>query len=135
MIQAFKDNEEIFVGLFRLAEGLYGESTPMPRIVNQQANRANPPAVSSLQFYRRSFFLPFIDIVLEQLNERFPSDLVDCIKMQFLIPSVCVEHDICLDSIRNAVNFYLPFLDYSIDAVEVEFMRWRLYWLRHKDDF
>ena len=34
--------------------------------------------------------------------------------------------------IRNAVNFYLPFVDDSIDAVEVEFMRWRSYWLCHK---
>ena len=89
----------------------------MPRIVNQQANRANPPAASSLQFYRRSVFLPFIAIVFQQLSKRFPSDLVDCIKMQFLIPSVCVKHDICFDSIKNTVNFYLPFLDDSIDAV------------------
>ena len=39
-----------------------------------------------------------------------------------------------LASIRNAVNFYLLFVDDSIDAMEVEFMRWRLYWLRHKGD-
>ena len=37
-------------------------------------------------------------------------------------------------SIRNAVNFYFPFVDDSIDAVEVEFMRWRSYWLRHEGD-
>ena len=55
--------------------------------------------------------------------------------MQFLIPFVCVKHDICFNSIRNAVNFCLPFLDDSTEAVEVEFMRWRSYWLRHKDDF
>ena len=36
--------------------------------------------------------------------------------------------------IRNAVNFYLPFVDDSNDAGEVEFMRWRSYWLRHKGD-
>ena len=44
VIQAFKDNEKIFVVLFRHAESVYRESTPMPRIVNQQANRANPLA-------------------------------------------------------------------------------------------
>ena len=37
-------------------------------------------------------------------------------------------------SIRNSVNVYLLFGDDSIDAVEVEFMRWRSYWLRHKGD-
>ena len=36
--------------------------------------------------------------------------------------------------IRNVINFYLPFVNDSIDAVEVELMRWRLYWLRHKSD-
>ena len=42
VIQAFRNNKEIFVELFRHAEGLYGESIPMPRMVNRQANRANP---------------------------------------------------------------------------------------------
>ena len=37
-------------------------------------------------------------------------------------------------SIRNAVNFYLPFVDDSIDIVEVEFIQWRSYWLRHIGD-
>ena len=36
--------------------------------------------------------------------------------------------------IRNAVNFYLSFVDDSIDAVEVKFIWWRSYWLRHEDD-
>ena len=44
VIQAFMDNEKIFVVLFRHAESVYEESTPMPRIVNQQANTANPLA-------------------------------------------------------------------------------------------
>ena len=34
VIQAFRDNEEIFVGLFRDAKSVYGESIPMPGIVN-----------------------------------------------------------------------------------------------------
>ena len=45
VIQTFRDNKEIFVGLFRHAESVYGESMPMPRIVNLQVNRANPLAV------------------------------------------------------------------------------------------
>ena len=36
--------------------------------------------------------------------------------------------------IKDAVNFYLPFVHYSIDAVQVEFMRWCSYWLRHEGD-
>ena len=35
-------------------------------------------------------------------------------------------------SIRNAVNFYLHFVDDSTDVVEVEFMPWCSYWLCHE---
>ena len=64
VIQAFRGNKKIFGALFRYAEGLYGESIPMPRIVNRQACRRNPLAILPLQFYMRSVFLPFIDTVL-----------------------------------------------------------------------
>ena len=37
-------------------------------------------------------------------------------------------------SIRNAINFYLPFVVDSIKAAEVEFMRWRSYRLSHEGD-
>ena len=70
-----------------------------------------------------------------QLSEKCRSDFVDCIKLKFLITTVCVKHDICFDSIRNTANFYLPILNDSIDAVKIEFMRWRSYLLRHKGDF
>ena len=36
--------------------------------------------------------------------------------------------------IRNDVNFYLSFVDNSIDAGEVEFMQLRSYWLRREGD-
>ena len=62
--KAFRDNEEVFVELFRHAEGVQGESIPMPRIVKRQANSANPLAVSTLQFFGRSALLLFIDTVL-----------------------------------------------------------------------
>ena len=89
VIQAFRDDKKIFVGPFRHAENLYGESILMPRIVNRQANRANPPAVLPLQFSKRSVFLSFIDTVLEQLSKRFFSDLVDCIKLK-IFNNICL---------------------------------------------
>ena len=92
VIPAFRDNKKIFVGLFWHTEGLYGESIPTPRIVNRQANKANPLAISLLQFCRRSVFLPCIDTVLEQLSKRFCFDLADCIKLKFMITSVCLKH-------------------------------------------
>ena len=65
VIQAFKDNEEILIELNTHDESVDRESIPMPGIVNRQADRADPSAVSPLQFSRRSVFLPFIDTVLD----------------------------------------------------------------------
>ena len=45
-----------------------GESMHMPRIVNRQANRANPLAISPLQFFRRSDFLPFVETAKESMG-------------------------------------------------------------------
>ena len=36
--------------------------------------------------------------------------------------------------IRNAMNFHLPLVDDSIDAMKVAFMQWPSYWLRHEGD-
>ena len=36
--------------------------------------------------------------------------------------------------IRNVMNFYLPYVVDSINAMQVELMRWQLYWLRHEGD-
>ena len=36
--------------------------------------------------------------------------------------------------IGNVMNFYLPYVVDSINAMEVELMRWRSYWLRHAGD-
>ena len=53
------------------------------------------------------------------------------IKLKFLITLVCVKH---LLRLYQKYCKLLSILDDSIDAVEVEFVQWRLYWLRHKDD-
>ena len=92
MIQGFRDNRKIFLGLLKHAKGLYRKSIPVPQIVNRQNNRANLLAVSPLGFCKRSVFLPFIDPALEQLSKRFCTDQYDCIKFKFLITSVCVKH-------------------------------------------
>ena len=107
MIPAFRENKKIFAGLFRQAEGLYMESIPMPRIINRRANKPNSLAILPLQFYRRSVFLPFIPTVLEQFSERFCSDLVDCIKLKFLITSACVKHLLRLH--QNCCELLSPF--------------------------
>ena len=48
-------------------------------------------------FLRRSVFLPFYWHSAWVTQRNISSDLVDCIKLQILISSVCVKHDIYFD--------------------------------------
>ena len=77
--------------------------------VSRQANKATPPAATPIEFYWRSMFLPFLDTVLQQLIQRFSSCQIDCLKLQYLIPAECVRGNVSFDSIKSAVDFYLPF--------------------------
>ena len=104
----------------------------MPRVVGRQMNKANPPASSPVQFYRRSLFLPFIDTTLEQLNERFSNKQVDAAKLQILLPCKSLESN--FDLLKNSVVFYSAFLDDNVEAVESEFLRWKSYWQRRKNE-
>ena len=79
-------------------------------------------------------FLPFLDTVLQQLIQRFSYCQIDCLKLQYLIPAECVRDNVSFDSIKSAVDFYLPFLDNSLDSVQAEFLRWRSHWLRHQSE-
>ena len=80
-------------------------------------------------------FLPFLDTVLQHLIQRFSACQIDCFKPQYLIPAECVRGNVSFDSIKGAVDFYFAFLDNSLDSVQAEFLRWRLYWLRHQSEF
>ena len=35
---------------------------------------------------------------------------------------------------KSAVDFYLPFLDNSLDSVQAKFLYWQLHWLRHQSE-
>lgn len=63
-----------------------GEEILKPRTVGRQINRSNHAVDGSKEFYRVSLFLPYIDHLIEQLNEKFQSK--DTIVQGFLlIPS------------------------------------------------
>ena len=54
--------------------------------------------------------------------------------LQYLIPAECVRDNVSFDSIKSSIDFYLPFLDNSLDSVPAEFLPWRSYWLRHQSE-
>ena len=51
-----------------------GTKDNMPRVPRVQCNRSNVPADTPLLYYKRSIGIPFIDILLQQLQNRFSAD-------------------------------------------------------------
>jgi len=51
-----------------------GTEQEIPRVPRVQGNRSNVPADTPLLYYKRSFDIPFIDILLQQFQNRFSED-------------------------------------------------------------
>jgi len=67
--------EEEFFKMFQEIENLANEigaaKIEMPRTTKEQTNRANAPANTAEEYYRRAVFVPFFDSFLSQLDVRF----------------------------------------------------------------
>ena len=65
-----------------------GVSPTKPRTVNRQVNRANANVGGHIEVhYKVNFYYPFIDHVIQHLNDRFPEEIKGVLLASFLIPS------------------------------------------------
>ncbi|XP_044167683.1 uncharacterized protein LOC122951709 [Acropora millepora] len=58
-----------------------------PRTTVRQMHRANAPAESIPDFYRLNYYYPFLDHVIQHMNDRFPEPLKGALQGTLLIPS------------------------------------------------
>ena len=64
-----------------------GVSPTKPRTVNRQVNRANANVGGDIEVhYKVNFHYPFIDHVIQHLNDRFPEEIKGVLLASFLIP-------------------------------------------------
>ena len=59
----------------------------IPRTASRQTLQNNVEHTSIEEYYRRSVFLPLLDSLLQQLNDRFQGKRKDAIKRMYLITS------------------------------------------------
>ncbi|KAG8233831.1 hypothetical protein J437_LFUL008053 [Ladona fulva] len=67
------ESENVIVEAETIAEHL-GADFNMPRVISQQKHRANPPALTSGEFWRRSLIIPYIDSLIMSLEQRFSEE-------------------------------------------------------------
>ena len=63
--------DKYFKKIFKNAEQQDGATVEMPRINVRQQNREKHPADNAEEYYRRSMYVPYLDVCLEQLRKRF----------------------------------------------------------------
>jgi hypothetical protein len=98
-----------------------------PRIVGKQSTRNNVPAESTEIYFRRAMMIPFLDHVINNLNERFN----DKNQIAFKLNNILAENIIGISNenlktlIEEIKEFYKQ--DFE-DTFEDELLMWKEKW-------
>ncbi|XP_069354562.1 52 kDa repressor of the inhibitor of the protein kinase-like [Maniola hyperantus] len=63
----------------------------MPRITNRQTHRANPPAQTPSEFWKRSLMIPYLDSLILSLEQRFSEDNLPAYSLLTLHPHIMLQ--------------------------------------------
>ena len=102
----------------------------MPRLSGRQQHRNNVPVISAEKYFKLAVFLPFIDTVTVQLEERFGNHSSVASRLSGLLPSVCASRKV--EDVEKAVDLYQQFL--PTNTFRAEYLRWQSYWSRQPAD-
>ena len=80
----------------------------VPRTLSRQTLRDNVEHENAEQYYRCTVFVPFLDCLVHQLNDRFQRKTKDAIKGMYLIPSNLSDVDDSVEHIKRCYNNDLP---------------------------
>ena len=89
----------------------------VPRTVSRKTLRDN--VENAEQYYRRTVFIPFLDCLVQQLNDRFQGRTKDAIKGMYLIPSNLSDVDDKVEYIKHYYGNDLPNEDGLIQKIKL----------------
>lgn len=121
---------QLFSDAKKIAEQLDVELRS-PRITNRQIHRANNlPAQSVEEYYRRSIYIPLLDHIINDLQERLSPEVMKLFELNVFLPkSTYDEHD--LHVVRKLTKFYNELLDnVNESTVLQEYKLWIAKWQR-----
>ena len=114
---------DVFVEAEKLLREIGGSDVIMPRCCVNQRNRGNVSAATPEDYYRNNGFIPFLDSILVQLDERFGADNVPpALAFQELMPRFQSEGS--LNRVCEAALVYRGDINRPEKVVEAEIQRW-----------
>lgn len=102
----------------------------IPRVVQNQKHRSNPPSTSSTDYWKKSILIPYLDSLMIALNDRFPNENLPAYSLLSLHPHNMLNTTI--EEAKSKINISAEF--YSIENLECEIEIWKNYWMEKKLD-
>ena len=96
----------------------------IPRTGSWQNLRDNVEHENAEQYYHRTVFIPFLDYLVQQLNDRIQEKTNDAIKGMYLIPSSLSDVDDNVEHIKRYYSNNLPNEDGLIQGIKL----WKQFW-------
>ena len=81
-----------------------------PRVCNRSTQRANPNVTSPLDYFRVTVYIPFLDMVLQQLKFRFNEKSKFAGLFDILLPSKCYNDDAMEEQFEQLWSTYSSLL-------------------------
>ena len=101
----------------------------IPRRVGRQTHRNNVPDDSAEVYYKRALAIPFIDNIIEQLENRFNKESRNCAELLLLAPSLTVTDEFDPATAYQSMLTWECHLPSSVQ-LENELLRWKSFWKR-----
>lgn len=121
--------EMIFKQCEKLAENA-SFNICVPRVVEKQTRRTNPPFTTTEEYYRRAIFIPYLDSLITSISDRFPKENNAAFDLAVLSPMhlKTISLDQLQDQLLRASSFY------NLEGIENELELWHIYWNEEKEN-
>lgn len=114
---------------------LFGIEPSTPRLAGTQRHRRNVSADSIEEHYRRATFIPFVEYLLQSLNDRFVTHRDHIIGLQKLIPSILVkEKKMVFVDLKPVLEFYRQDLLNNDAIIQGEWELWQTKWRKSQEE-
>ncbi len=98
-----------------------GGTMSMPRVSSKMIHRGNIPSKTPEEYFRKNLFVPFVDHVRTQINDRFASHRSLLTSLEIILP--CCTKVNPQKELETCKTFYEPILP-DINTLEAEYSVW-----------
>lgn len=105
-----------------------------PRIVSKQIHRANnQPAQSAEEYFRRAIYIPLLDSIISDLQDRLSPEVLNLFQLSVFMPkSEYNNQDI--ETVKQLATEYTLLLDNTpVSVIVNEYRLWMVKWQRSQD--